>query len=88
MEASIDFTIAFDGPDEAGWTVARLRFPALLVKVALARTLERTFSMPFGRSSLLTRSWLAKRPARIESTCGSPPRREAPLERHLQAYCL
>ncbi len=24
MEASVDFTIAFDGPDEAGWIVARV----------------------------------------------------------------
>jgi predicted RNase H-like HicB family nuclease len=24
MEASVDFTIAFDSPDEAGWIVARV----------------------------------------------------------------
>jgi predicted RNase H-like HicB family nuclease len=24
MEASVDFTIAFDSPDEAGWVVARV----------------------------------------------------------------
>jgi predicted RNase H-like HicB family nuclease len=24
MEASVDFTIAFDNPDEAGWIVARV----------------------------------------------------------------
>ncbi|HVD39413.1 MAG TPA: hypothetical protein VNC16_00210 [Solirubrobacterales bacterium] len=24
MEASVDFTIAFDSPDEAGWIVARI----------------------------------------------------------------
>ena len=24
MEASVDFTIAFDAPDEAGWIVARV----------------------------------------------------------------